>query len=43
MAINLIQEYGKDTVLKEIYNEIQEVYLSDPRPILVILVEKIVH
>lgn len=32
MAINLIQEYGKDTVLKKIYNEIQEVYLNDSRP-----------
>lgn len=32
MATNLIQEYGKETVLKEIYKEIQEVYLSDSRP-----------
>lgn len=32
MATNLIQVHGKETVLTEIYNEIQEVYLSDPRP-----------
>ena len=32
MAKNLIQEYGKDIVLNEIYNEIQELYLSDTRP-----------
>lgn len=32
MAKNLTQEYGKDTVLTEIYNEIQELYLSDTRP-----------
>lgn len=32
MAINYISKYGKDTVLKDIYKEIQEVYLSDNRP-----------
>jgi DNA sulfur modification protein DndC len=32
MAINLIQEYGKTTVMDQIYKEIQHVYLSDTRP-----------
>ncbi len=32
MARNLIQEYGKEAILNEIYKEIQEVYLSDTRP-----------
>lgn len=32
MAINLIQEHGKEIVLKQIYKEIQRVYLSDSRP-----------
>lgn len=32
MAINYITEYGKETTLKHIYKEIQEVYLSDNRP-----------
>lgn len=32
MAKNLVQEFGKDMVLKEIYKDIQEVYLSDSRP-----------
>lgn len=32
MAKNLIQEYGKDTILNAIYNEVQELYLSDTRP-----------
>ncbi|GAA0179050.1 DNA phosphorothioation system sulfurtransferase DndC [Clostridium sediminicola] len=32
MAINLIQEHGKETVMNQIYKEIQRVYLSDTRP-----------
>ena len=32
MAINLIQEHGKETVMNQIYEEIQKVYLSDTRP-----------
>jgi len=32
MAINYISKYGKETVLEEVYKEIQEVYLSDNRP-----------
>lgn len=32
MAINHVQEYGKPAVLSKIYQEIQDVYLSDSRP-----------
>lgn len=32
MIINLIQEQGKETVMNDIYKEIQKVYLSDTRP-----------
>lgn len=32
MAINLVQEHGKEAVLNQIYKEIQRVYLSDTRP-----------
>ena len=32
MILNHIQHYGKDTILNQIYEQIQEVYLSDNRP-----------
>jgi DNA sulfur modification protein DndC len=32
MAVNLIQELGRDAVMNQIYKEIQRVYLSDNRP-----------